>query len=144
MAKQNGAIVLLYVATAPDSLGTAWIRVGGQKGVDFGDTTDEIDLSDKISGRLGERIAGRAKASVKLDLNYDEADPAQDLIRAAYRQRKNILVQRFHRTNPDVLTGTAIEEATGLIVDLSESHPDQDASTMSMEVSLSNDWTPST
>jgi len=142
MAGINGARVLLYVNLS-DSAGENWVRVGGQMGVSFNDTTNEIDVSDKLSGRLGERVPGRAKASVSLDLNFQTADPAQEFIKAAYRDRENIKVQRFYRDTADSLTGTAIEEATGIIIDLSETHPDQDKSTMKMEVSLNNDWEPS-
>lgn len=140
MAGQNGALVLIYVATAPDSVGTSFVRVAGQKNVDFNDTTAQIDLSDKLSGRLGERVAGRATASVSLEVNVVQGDPAQTLIKQAYRNRETILVQHFRRNDPDSLVGVAVEEAEGLIVDLSESHPDQDASTMNLEVSLNNDW----
>src|SRR6187549_3915478 len=64
----NGARVVVYV-NATDSAGENWIAVGGQMGVNFNDTTNEIDTSDKFSGRLGERVPGRATARVSLDLN---------------------------------------------------------------------------
>lgn len=140
MAGQNGALVLIYVADE-DSLGTAsWVLVGGQKDCSFDDQTAEIDLSDKLSGRLGERTPGRATASVSVELNFLPADPAQVLLKAAYRNRENILVQRFQRDDADSLGGTAIEECQGLITNLSESHPDQGPSTVSLEINLSNDW----
>lgn len=139
----NGARVILYVDIS-DSAGSQWTRVGGQMGLDFADTTEEIDVSDKLSGRLGERVPGRATASVSLELNFQTNDPAQDYIKAAYRARETVMVQRFYRDTADVLTGEAIEETSGVIVDLSESHPDQDKSTVSLEISLNNDWVPST
>ena len=141
MAGINGAQVLLYV-----NISSVWTVVGGQMGVNFNDKTAEIDLSDKLSGRLGERVPGRATASVALDLNYLLNDPAQNYVKQAYRSRSEVLVQRFHRDDPDDSAGDgeAIEECTGVIVNLSETHPDQGKSTMSLEISLNDDWTPST
>lgn len=138
----NGARVILYVNIS-ESAADQWTRVGGQAGLNFNDTTAEIDVSDKLSGRLGERVPGRATASVALELNFLTDDPAQEYIKEAYRLRESIMVRRFYRDTADSETGIAIEEATGIIVDLSETHPDQDKSTMSLEVSLNNDWEPS-
>lgn len=138
----NGARVVLY-CNLSESAGDQWTIVGGQMGVNFADKTAEIDVSDKLSGRLGERVPGRATASVSLELNFLTDDPAQDFIKAAYRDREEVMIQRFYRDTADVLTGEAIEEATGIIVNLSESHPDQGKSTVTLEVSLNNDWVPS-
>ena len=139
MSGINGARVILLVDTSPTS-GNEFVVVGGQAGLSFNDTTAEIDLSDKISGRLGERTPGRATASVSLELNYKMDDPAQLAIKQAYRERRDVLVQRFHRNTAETMDGIAVEEARGIITDLSETHPDQDKSTMSLEVSLNNDW----
>lgn len=139
MAGINGARVILKVNVS-ESAGDQWVVVGGQMGVDFNDTTNEIDVSDKTSGRLGERLPGRATATVSLELNFLDSDPGQLFIKEAYRNREEVQVQRFYRNTADTLTGVAIEECTGVITNLSESDPDQDKATMSLEISLNNDW----
>lgn len=139
MSGINGARVLLYVDVST-SAGEDWVRIGGQMGVNFNDKTAEIDVSDKLSGRLGERVPGRATATVALELNFLVSDEAQTFIKAAYRNRDEVFVQRFFRDSADVESGDAIEEVSGTIVNLSETHPDQGKSTMSLEVSLNNDW----
>lgn len=138
-AGQNGAIVLLKVNTLGTG-GEDFTLIGGQGNLSFSESTDEIDVSDKLSGRLGERVAGRANASVSVDLNFDRNDPAQTYLKAKYRDRELVEVLVFDRDNPDVLTGTDIEKATGLIITLDEEHPDQDVSSFSLEINLNNDW----
>lgn len=136
---QNGAIVVLKI----DILGTGgedFQLIGGQGSLSISESTDEIDVSDKLSGRLGERVAGRASASVSVDLNFRRDDVAQSYLKTKYRDRELVEVMVFDRDDADVITGTNIEKASGLIVTLDEEHPDQDVSTMSLEINLNNDW----
>lgn len=145
MSGQNGAIVLLKVnmsGSAPDDFDF----VGGQANLTINEQTAEIDLSDKLSGRLGERTPGRASASVAVDLNFLRSDPTIVFLKSQYRNRRNVEVMIFDRDNLDFVDdiddapGNDVESATGIIVNLTETHPDQDKSTISLEINLNNDW----
>jgi len=142
---QNGAIVLLKV-NITDSAGDEFDFIGGQGNLTVNDTTAEIDVSDKLSGRLGERVPGRATASVAVDLNFLRSDVRIAFLKTKYRNRQNVEVMVFDRTNLDIvaseddIVGTDIESAVGIITNLTETHPDQDKSTISLEISLNNDW----
>jgi predicted secreted protein len=143
MGGQNGAIVILKVDTddsAASAGGHSFVVIGGQGTLNLGDQTNEIDVSDKLSGRLGERVAGRAKATVHVDLNFKRDDVGQAFLKMKYRERSLISVMVFDRDNPDTLEGTDIEHASGLITNLSEGHQDQNKSTMALDISLNNDW----
>lgn len=144
MAGQNGAIVLLKVNTG-DSAGT-FDFIGGQTNLTINETTAEIDISDKLSGRLGERTPGRATASCALDVNFLRTDPTIVYLKGKYRNRQTVEVMVFDRDNLDAvdsvgdISGSDIEEAVGIITNFTETHPDQDKSTVSLEVNLSGDW----
>jgi len=145
MAGQNGAIVLLKVnqsGSAPDDFDF----ISGQANLTINETTAEIDVSDKLSGRLGERVPGRATASVAVDLNFLRSDTIIAFLKTTYRNRRPIEVMVFDRDNLDAVAsngdieGTDVESAFGIIVNLTETHPDQDKSTISLEVNLNGDW----
>lgn len=138
-AGQNGAIVVLKVNNLGTG-GTNWILIGGQGNLSISESTSEIDVSDKLSGRLGERVPGRATASVSVDLNFDRNDVGQTYLKDKYRAREIVDVLVFDRDNADTLEGTNVETAKGVITSLDEEHPDQERSVMSLEISLNNDW----
>jgi predicted secreted protein len=147
MAGQNGAIVLLKVNVSTSS-GDDFQFIGGQTNLSINETTAEIDVSDKLSGRLGERVPGRAKANVSVNLHFLRSDPTIVYLKDKYRNREQIEVMVFDRANLDAvdsvgeITGDSVESASGIIVNFSETHPDQDKSTVSLEISLNNDWVP--
>lgn len=136
---QNGAIVVLKVNTLGTG-GEGFVLIGGQGNLSVSESTSEIDVSDKLSGRLGERVAGRAAAQISVDLNFNRTDEGQSYLKDKYRARELVEFLVFDRDTPDTLAGTDVEKATGLITSLDEEHPDQDRSTMSLEISMNNDW----
>ncbi len=142
-AGQNGATVMLKV-NVEASAGSDYSFVGGQANLTINETTAEIDVSDKLSGRLGERVPGRATASVSLDVNFLRSDSTIQFLKSKYRNRENVTLLVFDRDSlaAGAVTGTGIETATGIIVNFTETHPDQDKSTVSLEVNLNNDWVP--
>ncbi len=145
MAGQNGAIVLLKV-NVTDSSSDQFDFVGGQTNLTINETTAEIDISDKLSGRLGERTPGRATASCALDVNFLRTDPTIAYLKDKYRNRETVEVMVFDRDNLDAIqsagdiSGSDVESAVGIIVNFTETHPDQDKSTIALEVNLSGDW----
>lgn len=138
-AGQNGAVVVLKINTLGTG-GEGFVLIGGQGNLSISESTAEIDVSDKLSGRLGERVAGRASASVSVDFNFQRDDEGQTYLKDKYRNRENVEILIFDRDDPTVLTGTNIEKCTGLITNLSEEHPDQEASSYACEINLNNEW----
>ncbi len=143
---QNGAIVLVKIDMG--SAGFAFLT--GQTNATINDTTNQIDIGDKLSGRLGERTPGRATASVSVDLNFLRSDEVLVFLKTQYRNRRQVEIEIFDRDNLDTvdsagaITGSDIESAIGIITNLTETHPDQDKSTITLEVSLNNDWVEAT
>lgn len=141
---QNGAKVLIKIQTG-DSAGSVEF-ISGQSNLSISDKTAEIDISDKLSGRLGERVPGRATASITVDVNFVRDDAVRLFLLDEYRNRRNVSVTVFQRTNLDDFTsfddiaGDDVESCEGIIVDFSEAHGDQTKSTCSLQISLNNDW----
>lgn len=142
MPKHNGADLLIAVNVSDSSL-EEWVAVGGQRGANFNDTTALIDLSDKLTGRLGESIPGRATAEVSMELVFQDEDEGLIFLKAAYRGRDQVKIMRQVRADNNSPFGW-IEEAFGTIIDFSEDWPDQDAATVAMTIHMDNDWAPST
>lgn len=147
---QNGAKVLLKVNVG-GSGGDDFVFLTGQTNLTINDTTNQIDVSDKLSGRLGERVPGRATASISVDVNFLRTDEVLSFMKTEYRNRRQIAVTVFDRDNLDAIEqllsagsieGTDIESCEGIITNLTETHPDQDKSTLTLEIALNNDWVP--
>jgi len=144
---QNGATVLIKINIS-ESSGDNFVFLTGQTNATINDTTDQIDIADKLSGRLGERLPGRATASIAVDVNFLRTDPVLAFIKGEYRNRRQITATVFDRDSLDAvdsvgaITGSDIESCVGIITNLSETHPDNDKSTLSLEIALNNDWVP--
>lgn len=150
-AGMNGARVLLKINLSDSADDFEFLE--GQTNLVFNDTTNKIDLSDKLSGRLGESEPGRATATVNVDvniLNKLATKPVQDFMKGEYRNRRLVEVMRFERDNLDAvefdsvgsIVGTDIESCQGYILNCTETFPDQESSTYSLEIDLQNDWAP--
>jgi len=127
----NGADILLLANTGTDA-SPVWTAVGSQTGVTFEETNDEIDLSSKDS-RAKRVSAGRYGATISLDALYVPSDTAYLALKAAMRAGDLIKVRREEE-------GTATEEADALITSMSEEGPDQDAATISIDLTIDGEW----
>lgn len=119
----NGTDILLLVN------GTA---VGSQRDVTFEETNEEIDMSSK-DGRAKRVIAGRYGSSVSLDAVYVPSDAAYLLLKAAMRNGTLIQINRQEE-------GSILESADALVTSISEAGPDQDAATVSIDLTIDGDW----
>lgn len=131
----NGTDVLLLVNTGTPSV-PVYTAVGSQRDVTFEESTAEIDVSSK-DGREQEVIAGRYSASLSLDHLYVADDAGFDALKDAMRDGELILVAK----QVDEVT---TETASALVTSLSERHPDQGESTVSISLTISGGWTEET
>lgn len=127
----NGFDVLLLVNTGSDAAPT-WTAVGSQRNVTFEETTASIDASSKDQ-REKRVLPGRYAATVSLDALYVPDDSAFLALQTANRAGELIKIRRER-------ADTAEEEATALITSMTDEHPDQDASTISVDLEIDGAW----
>ena len=129
---QNGTDILLLVNTGTEVV-PVYEVVGSQRDVTFDETNDEIDLSNKDSGRAKIVIPGRYSSSISLDALYVPTNDAYLALKDACRDGELILVAR---TEDDVTT----EIASAMIATMSSGFPDQGESTISITFTVSGEW----
>lgn len=127
----NGADFLVLVNT-----GTAEVPiyevVGCQRDATIDETTAEIDASCKTS-RNTRVLPGRYKATLTLDGLYVPDDEAYIALADAMRNGTLVtLVKQYD--------GNVTESADAVITSLSETHPDQDVSTISAAFTIDDAW----
>jgi TP901-1 family phage major tail protein len=127
----NGTDILLLVNTGP-TLTPTYEVVGSQRDATFEETNDEIDVSSKEQ-REKRVIAGRYSCAVSFDAMYVPSDTAYQALKAAMRNGTAIMILRQQ-------SGAALEEASAIVTGLSEAAPDQDASTVSVRLTVDDQW----
>lgn len=128
----NGTDVLLLVNTGSESV-PSYEAVGSQRDVSFEETTEEIEVSSKDS-RAKRVLPGRYGATLSLEALYVPSDAAFLALQSAMRDGDLILVAKERE-------GITIETANALITSLSEAHPDQGESTVSLSLTIDGGWT---
>ena len=127
----NGTSILLLV-----NIGTpgspSYMAVGSQRDATFGEKTNAIDVSSKDS-RATRVLPGRYSADISMDALYVPSDAAYQALRDAMRNGTMIKVVREE-------LGVAFEEAEAVVTDLSQAAPDQDGATVSVGLSIDNQW----
>lgn len=127
----NGTDVLLLVNTGTPTV-PVYAVVGSQRDVAFDENTAEIDVSSKDQ-REQKVLPGRYSAGLTLDQLYVPDDAGYAALKAAKRAGELILVAK--QVN-EVTTETGL----ALITQLSERHPDQNESTVSISMTISGGW----
>lgn len=128
----NGSDVLLLVNTGTDQ-SPSYTVVGAQRDVSFNQSTDEIDMSSKDS-RAFRILGGRTKYTLTMDALYVPSAADYAALRQASDDGALIKVRREEE-------GVALYEADALITSMDEGFPDQDAATISLEMTIDNGWT---
>lgn len=109
--------------------------IGFQRGLSHEDTREIIDASHKNSDH-SESVYGRRSGTMSLEALEPNPDigaiATHDALRDAMESKNTILVQRI-TTTPD---GERIEQAEALIGTMSSESPDNDVSTVSVELTL--------
>jgi len=129
MAISGNAILLRVDTTGAGN----WVSVGSQRGLDISRTTNVIDSSHKGDSHT-QSLAGRRSGTITLDALYVPDDTAYNTLDAAYTAGTLASVRKY-------VSGVATVECSAVINDLSESHPDDDVSTISVGLTLNGDWT---
>ncbi len=127
----NGTDILLLVNTGTPTV-PVYEAIGSQRGVTFTENTAEIDVSSKDS-RAKRVIPGRYSAKVSMEALYVPEDAGYQALKAAMLDGTPILVARS-------IEGVTTEIATAIVTDLSPEGPDQEAATVSVELSIDNFW----
>jgi len=127
----NGTVILLAVrtGTGPD----VYTDVGGQRGISFDENVDEIDISNKIDGADFKMLPGRRKQTFQLDASYLRSETAFTTLQSAIRAGTKIRIRRSD-------AGSDIEQADGYLTSISENHPDQDNSVVSIAGTIDGPW----
>ena len=128
----NGSDILLLVNTGTPSV-PAYEAVGSQRGVTFEENTDNIDGSSKDS-RAQRVDPGRYSATVSLDALYVWSDDGYHALRDAMRDGNKILIAKQD-------DGVTMETASAVVNTMSEEFPDQEESTISIDLTVDGFWT---
>jgi TP901-1 family phage major tail protein len=123
---QSGTLVLILVED-PASAGS-YRAIGGQRGADISRTADLIDASTKDDPNT-DFLPGRLNSTISMDAVYLPNDNAIADLKSAYESKTQVTIRKQD-------AGTAIEEAIAYVVDISESHPDNDVATYSIELQV--------
>lgn len=128
----NGTDILLLVNTGTD-LVPVYEAIGSQRDVTFTENTAEIDVSSKDS-RATRVLPGRYSAKVSMSALYVPDDAGYQALKDAMLNGTLILIARQ-------IEGVTTEVASAIVTDLSPAAPDQEAATVSVELSIDNFWT---
>ncbi len=120
----NGTDILVYIGAD---------LVGSQRGVTFKESNEEIDFSSKDS-RAFEGAAGRYKATCSLEALYVPTDTAYQALKDAMRLGTFVTLVRNE-------SGADVEEASAFITGMSEEGPDQGEATISVDMTVTGEWT---
>ena len=132
MAKRSGTTVLIGVESATPG---TFVTLAGQRDVTLDRTGDFIDASSKDSNDE-EGLAGRRSSTISLDAAYIDTDASWARLKTLYETDPPALCKV--RKSED---GTDVLEADAVITSLGERHPDNDLSTVSIELRVSGGWT---
>lgn len=127
----NGADVLLRANTGTSET-PVWTDVGAQRDATIEKQANMIDASHK--GDDDEiLLSGRRSSTMTLDAVYVPGDAAYAALLAAYKTGAKIKVRVRE-------SGSDTEEAEAFIESLSLNHPDQDVSTVSLTLRVTDGW----
>ncbi len=123
----NGTDILVLIDD-----GTGLELVGSQRGVTWEETTEEVDVSSK-DAREKRVLPGRYGATLSLEALYVPTDTAYGMLLDAMRNGTPVVVTREE-------DGVYIESANAIVTSLSHDAPDQDAATVSAELTIDGAW----
>jgi predicted secreted protein len=132
MAGTNGTDILIKVRTAvgPPEVYTV---VGSQRDISIDENVAEIDFSSKDQP---EQVVGggRYTSSLSFDEVYLPTDAGYVALKTSFMARTLVKIEIFE-------AAVAKRSAMALITKMSKNFPDQDASTVSIDMTVSGAWT---
>lgn len=132
MSAMNGSDVLILVNTGTSS-SPIWEAVGSQMDMTIEQTSEEIDTSNKTSGRYAEFMPGRYSSTISFDSLYVPNDVSYAVLRQSCEFGLFLKVRREY-------AGTAEREADAFVTSLSESFPDQAPGAVSGAMRVTGPW----
>lgn len=130
----NGSTVILQVrtATGPD----VYTTVGKQTGLNITFERDAIDASSKDI-MDAEYVAGRRSSTISLPSLFVPNEAARVALRAAYNSISGAVRIRIPAVGAE-----AGRQADAIVTSLTEDHPDNDVSTVAVELQVTGAWGP--
>ncbi|AUS10127.1 hypothetical protein C1X05_15690 [Laceyella sacchari] len=125
----NGSTVLLMVKE-----GTNWIAVGEQTGLSIEELVNLIEAGHK-GLTTQQYVYGKKEGSISLEGLYVKDDAGYLALKNAFKNRTAIMVRRQEN-------GVNVEDVECLIESMSTEFPDDDVSTISVELKMNGEWTP--
>jgi len=128
----NGTQMLLLV-----NVGTAAVpiyeAVASQKDLGIEQASEEIDVSNKNSGRYAEFIPGRYSSTISLEALYVENEASYGVLQQSCEFGIPLKVRREY-------AGVAKKEADVFVTSLSEAFPDMGPSVVTAALRVSGPW----
>lgn len=125
----NGSNVLVLLQ---DTTTGEWIPVAQQLGVSIERSRELIDDAAKGDDHA-KHLYGRMETSVELEAAYVPNDTALQLLENALDNAEEVVLRRSDAGQP-------VKEALAKIESISEEHPDNDRSTVSISFQLQEKW----
>lgn len=127
----DGAQVLLMV-NAGSEASPNFVEVGEQTNLSRETTRNLIEVTSKQDDHQ-RWIYGKQGDTVSLESLYIANDSGLQQLRDAQKNKNKILLRRKE-------AGSEVEEATALIETISDEWPDNDSSTVSVDMTLDSEW----
>jgi len=128
----NGSDVLILVNTGTAAV-PIYEAVGSQTDMTIEQVAEEIDTSNKTSGRYATFIPGRYSSTISFDSLYVPNDGSYAVLRQSCEYGLFLKVRREY-------AGEAEREADAFVTSLSESFPDQAPGAVSAAMRISGPW----
>jgi hypothetical protein len=123
----NGSDIVLK-----QKIGSSFVLIGSQRGVRFQEQNDPIDFSSK-NQREYRGDYGRYHSTVNLTNLYIPTASGMAALKAAARAGTKVTVQR-------VELNAALEEADGILTNLSTDAPDQAPAVVTVDLTIDGAW----
>jgi len=128
----NGSDVLILVNTGTDAV-PIYQAVASQRDLTVEGSADEIDTSNKTSGRFAEFIPGRVSSTISFESMYVPNDGSYAVLRQSMEFGLFLKIRREY-------AGEAEREADAFVTSLSESFPDQEPGIVSATMRITGPW----
>jgi predicted secreted protein len=128
----NGSDVLVLVNTGT-AAAPIFEAVGSQTDMTIEQTAEEIDTSNKTSGRYATFIPGRYMTTISFDSMYVPNDGSYAVLQQSCEYGLFLKIRREY-------AGEAEREADAFVTSLSESFPDQAPGAVSATMRITGPW----
>jgi predicted secreted protein len=128
----NGSDVLILVnqgtVAVPD-----YVAVGSQRDLTIEETSEEIDTSNKTSGRYARFLPGRYSSTASFESLFVPNDGSYAVLRASCEYGLLLRIRKEY-------AGEAELEADAFVTSLSQTFPDQEPGVVSAAMRIDGPW----